>query len=1197
MPSIIKLRIHSARNLPVMDRATELTDAFVEAKFSDYDQVRTKTCRRTLSPTWNEDFRIEVSNDADLQNEPLEIKVMDYDQIGYSDAIGGVFVDLNPLLAWDSTSRDSTLSGWFPIFDSLRGICGEILITVKLNFFGDSNQYSDSSTAVQFFTTPAVPPMYIVTGVLGYVSTLEREDDPEYHWADNFRTPRTSNDARMRIMYRLSGQLRRQLGKKVENLGGNAVLGYKQYFDFETEHRSITARAIGTAVTLATPEQVMATIINSPSLAGELGSFRNLGTGGVSFDANAVSSMTPTATGIPLDAPFQTRTSSIFSPAGTTSGPTTLPQLSTTRLPIVESPGTSPTENLPPPLQPLPTSTAIKQIDQYPVTLTTFPPNTLLGLGGLVCATSVKILDNSTDNKESRDIWWQELRDEIKSHARSLGCPLIVGYTEQMTVCEELVVCYCYGTAAVVDLNAFGGVVPAGTLAAMPVGGAATFSKSRVASSSGSMDNIGLVGYTGASNRIGTSGTYDDMDLPIPSTPAMVGRSSGIMSFNQSTAAFMEKLKKKRKKKRMNPGCQACHITVSRADSYQNNTTYTRCGVCKKKFVPEILLSTIEPPAELETIGKSVMIEAHVCRIKKSRGESHAVIVSESMPFAQYDIHRQLLFKLRIHGLNAIFGLKIQYSIGESLMTAVATGTAVYLKALPPPAPLKLLRTLEVEDAEDRQLVEDQRRIMEQSELNRRQIEAALAQDLEIQQRAAIAAMAASMESFGGRKSGLNDVRETEGVPQHRDSGVSNEEAESDSDSDDSVSSDSDAEYEVAARGQRNVVVQIDDEHDEDLVLMMDAQFRDGFQIKNIESAIKSEATDTSNLYTVQSISMVRQGFIPLSSHHPNRQLAKLFQDLYQELQFQFSYVNPCVIVGVDYDIQVLKLNEIQIRLTGVALGVAKEGQDESLENDIDEETGSLCLSDRAPSPSRKSMSKNQLNLGPRQMTNTSVTSLDETDKKESDEESETDDDLMYSDDELEEVKLAAGGMTTGSIPNTPAALENTFPIPGSGLNPTTNTSSPSPNRLPSSITGGLVSFAKKETSLVQVPRAVEITPLSYVPQSRIEKFLGRVSLHFVKEASILYEVGTVGGGMGGFAHTFLAEFYAVARAYTVALGGNAMISFTVEESMFYESIKNQGYSLISVSGDVVQVAHSPKRKAIYESNQKHQHSVLLGGL
>ncbi|KAJ3068266.1 hypothetical protein HDU99_003255, partial [Rhizoclosmatium hyalinum] len=319
--------------------------------------------------------------------------------------------------------------------------------------------------------------MYIVTGVLGYVSTLEREDDPEYHWADNFRTPRTSNDARMRIMYRLSGQLRRQLGKKVENLGGNAVLGYKQYFDFETEHRSITARAIGTAVTLATPEQVMTTIINSPSLAGELGSFRNLGTGGVSFDANAASSMTPTANGIPLDAPFQTRTSSIFSPAGnptTTSGPTTLPQLSTTRLPIVESPGTSPTENLPPPLQPLPTSTAIKQIDQYPVTLTTFPPNTLLGLGGLVCATSVKILDNSTDNKESRDVWWQELRDEIKSHARSLGCPLIVGYTEQMTVCEELVVCYCYGTAAVVDLNAFGGVVPAGTLAAMPVGGAAT---------------------------------------------------------------------------------------------------------------------------------------------------------------------------------------------------------------------------------------------------------------------------------------------------------------------------------------------------------------------------------------------------------------------------------------------------------------------------------------------------------------------------------------------------------------------------------------------------------------------------------------------------------------------------------------------------------------------------------------------------
>ncbi|KAI9332249.1 hypothetical protein BDR26DRAFT_921829 [Obelidium mucronatum] len=1258
MPSIIKVRIQSARNLPVMDRATELTDAFVEVRYADYDVVRTKVCRRTLNPTWNEDFRIvsfvlcrvslvsvflyavvlkkEVSKDKDVQNEPLEIKVMDYDQITYSDAIGAVFIDLNPLLAWDSKGRDSnSLSGWFPIFDSLRGICGEIFITVKLQFFGDTNQYSDSSSAIQFFTTPAVPPTYIVTKVNGYVSALQQEDDPEYHWADNFRTPRTSNDARMRIMYKLSGELRRQLGKKVELIGGNAVLGYKQYFEFETEQRTITARAIGTAVTLATPEQVMATMITSPSLGGDVSSRLDsarieqtpgqlnatsagnlIGFGGlvdpVTVSNNTIALASAGGQTIAATATSSNRQSTISPMGGTIIPPTPLAQISTNRIPTVESPLSSPTDTnmLPPPAMGLLTlpSASTKQIDVYPVTLTAFPPGTIQGLGGLVCATSIKILDGSQTDIE-RERWWMELRDEIKSHARSLRCSLILGYSEHTAVCDELAVLYCYGTAAVVDFGAFGGLVPSSAAAVLVA------TKSRVASSSSSIDlsedqDEGMARGSGCGP---SSGAGIDIPFMAPTTPGMGPRGSmGVMnSFKESTAYFEKMTKQRRiKKKKKNPGCQACHITNSRAEAYQTNTIFTRCGVCKKKFVPEVILSTIEPPSELETIGKPVLVEAHVCRIKKSRaGESHAVIVSESMPFAQYDIHRQLLFKLRIHGLNAIFGLKIQYSIGESLMTAVATGTAVYLKALPPPPPLKLQRTLEVEDAEDRALVEDQIRIMKQSEDNRKAIEAALlASEVSAQQPAAQTAtlghQGGSMESLVGKstKKRVDAADEAGGVEEPgRDSAISNED-DSDSDSEESQSSDSDPDYEVGTR-QRNVVVQIDDEHDEDLILMMATQFREGFQLKNIETAIQSEALDRTDLYTVQSIAMVRQGFIKNSSHHPNRQLARLFQDVYQELQFQFSYISPCMIVGINYDIQVLKMNEIQIRLTGAALGIVSDGTDDSSDSDLEDIAGSLCLSDRAGSPSRKSISKNGLNLGPRQMTETSLVSMTEDDKGESDDDSVADDeDLMYSDDEVEEVKHQeqnnVGGSASAAIgaaatpPATAAAVDC---VVNQALN--SNPSSPSPNRLPSSFTGGLVSSTKKESmgmTLVQVPRAIEITPLSYVPQSRIEKFLGRVSLHFVKEASILYEVGSVNGGMGGFAHALLAEFYAVARSYTVAMGGNAMISFTVEESMFYESIKNQGYSLISVSGDVVQVAFSSKRKAIYEHQQKHHHSVLL---
>jgi hypothetical protein len=44
-------------------------------------------------------------------------------------------------------------------------------------------------------------------------------------------------------------------------------------------------------------------------------------------------------------------------------------------------------------------------------------------------------------------------------------------------------------------------------------------------------------------------------------------------------------------------------------------------------------------------------------------------VVGESIPFAQYDIHRQLMYKLRVYGMNAIFGLKIKFSVGESILS------------------------------------------------------------------------------------------------------------------------------------------------------------------------------------------------------------------------------------------------------------------------------------------------------------------------------------------------------------------------------------------------------------------------------------------------------------------------------------------------------------------------------------------------
>lgn len=200
------------------------------------------------------------------------------------------------------------------------------------------------------------------------------------------------------------------------------------------------------------------------------------------------------------------------------------------------------------------------------------------------------------------------------------------------------------------------------------------------------------------------------------------------------------------------------------------------------KFVPEILIATIEPPPELEIIGDGRLIEAHVCRQKKIKlGYSKPTDISESIPFIHYDIHRQLMYKLRIYGLNAIFGLKIQISLGESMLTAVATGTAVYARALAIPLPLKVMRNLDVVDEEDEKLMEVQGKLMSISEANRKRIE-----------------------------DSLKLILEEESKPNTEMASVS---SSSDESSDDDL-----AQSSLSTKKERHAaVVQIDDEADEDL--------------------------------------------------------------------------------------------------------------------------------------------------------------------------------------------------------------------------------------------------------------------------------------------------------------------------------------------------------------------------------------------
>lgn len=63
MPGIVKVKVLEGRNLPVMDKSADTTDAYVEIKLGNIT-YKTDVCRKSLNPQWNSEwYRFEVCFD------------------------------------------------------------------------------------------------------------------------------------------------------------------------------------------------------------------------------------------------------------------------------------------------------------------------------------------------------------------------------------------------------------------------------------------------------------------------------------------------------------------------------------------------------------------------------------------------------------------------------------------------------------------------------------------------------------------------------------------------------------------------------------------------------------------------------------------------------------------------------------------------------------------------------------------------------------------------------------------------------------------------------------------------------------------------------------------------------------------------------------------------------------------------------
>uniref|UniRef100_A0A6Q2X963 C2 domain-containing protein 5 n=1 Tax=Esox lucius TaxID=8010 RepID=A0A6Q2X963_ESOLU len=948
MPGKLKAKIVAGRHLPVMDRASDLTDAFVEVKFGN-TTFKTDVFPKSLNPQWNSEwFKFEV-DDEDLQDEPLQITVLDHDTYSANDAIGKVYIDIDPLLCSEAATR---ICGWFPIYDTIHGIRGEINVLVKVDLFNDLNSFRQSSCGVKFFCTTSIPRCYRAALVHGFVEELVVNEDPEYQWIDRIRTPRASNEARQRLISLMSGELQRKIGLKVLEMGGNAVVGYLQCFDLEGES-GLVVRAIGTA---------------SPN-------------------TNTHSNTAPASNACNSPSKDSKESSTLITPIFETGPGGPLPPNMTLLYPLVSA-------------------RSVKLLDRI--------HNPALGN-----TRSYKLLDwNSfaADEPETRDAWWEEIRQEIKSHAKALGCHAVVGYSESTSICEEVCILSASGTAAMLNPRFM---------------------------------REGCLDAGGSDHR------FEDASPP---------------------------------------SCGFCHIPYDEFNMpFPAQLTY--CYRCRRQKVPDVLFTTIDLPAEAAVTGKGCLIQARLCRTKKkAQGEVNATAISNLLPFMEYELHTQLMNKLKLRSMNALFGLRIQISVGENMLLGLASATGVYLSALPAPGGIQVAGKTPSDLNYDQHIATMQKRINDTITKNK--------------------------ELYNIHPPESTEELVGSPIPDRQRSRLFRSTSES---------SDELLELDLS-HGKKDAFVL----ERGSVTMSINMFVSSGFYSCNTE-VMPGIYNWTSGLQMFTSVRVYRLSNANLTNQGLNKIFTELCENLLKSLYFKLRSMIPCCLCHVNFTVAVPEEELIQmgaVRLNCVCvcgcvfvcLFVSGSGENE----DQLQFSMELCA-DSTPS-------NNQPTSKP------SAPSVDYG--------SFADRCSTW----LELLRLKAHTIRRGSV-KTSRRTQSLAHSEGRSRSLRSTRSMPC---------GAPVAVVK-------------MTPLSFLPGTRIVKYLGIINMFFIRETTSLREEG----GVSGFLHCFIAEVFAMVRAHVAALGGNAVVSYSMKECVFMENPnKNQAQCLINVSGDAVIFVRESEQEA-----------------
>lgn len=568
------------------------------------------------------------------------------------------------------------------------------------------------------------------------------------------------------------------------------------------------------------------------------------------------------------------------------------------------------------------------------------------------------------------------------------------------------------------------------------------------------------------------------------------------------------------------------------------------------------------------------LIEARICKHKrKKQGEGNAKIVSEIMPFIDYELHKQLLLKMKLYSLNCCFNLQYDICVSDTKIVVIVTGTGCFSPALPPPGSLHFLRSLTVFDEEDKKMFAVQNKLRALSEFNHNHRVVNEQRDPAHQ-----ILIASTMNAKNNHNNNTETASDSlNSLTDHR-----------------SRTTDSSAGGDM----RTEFVVEIDDDFDEDqMAALMEPQFPDGLiSFNNLQNAFVQEPILQQCSSFLHTILMQKRFLLNVPPEHTNEHLKSLFDDLYRELAFRCQMFYPCALVGIRNDVKMANDSELlictrasvimlptsanscdftQVLLHGEVSDEAKNRRSEQMmlfdkfkmplllpmhaprspaqqlmndilernrlareryelevcDSTIDQRTSSLSLSkekssvrlDSTPAPASKLMFE-----------------MDDDELLNSLNHSDHDSDHSDTESTTSSSSYSSSGSEDESDEHVQVYMRR----------------------------AELESKLQPEFDMRWMQKArVVVTSTWNVPGCRVVSVFCRIGQHLVRES----DVGYVDNGQT-FVQTLLSEAMQIIKAHAAALGANCILNLSVDYHV--HDFRKQSYSLLSISGDAAVIEY-----------------------